>query len=319
MKRLFSILPLILALGGNVSGKTVDRILAQVNDEMITQSDLNRRVAGMRRELSGQYTGDQLEAEIKKAEKGAMDRMIEEKLLLQRATELGFKTDVDLQVSAYLEQLRKQFNFKDQEELEKAISQQGMTLQEFREQTKQQMIINSLVSEMVSSRISVLSQEIEKYYKDHIKDYTTPEEVTLSEIVIPFQGNVSEAEARAADIHSRLRKGESFAALASQYSKGPTAGKGGSIGSYMTSSLTADVANAVANVNVEDISPVQKGKDSFVIYRVDVRKVAAARPLDEVKDEIRKLLWEQKFNPEYNQFIALLKENAYIQIFSESK
>jgi peptidyl-prolyl cis-trans isomerase SurA len=319
MKQLLSIFPLILVLSGSASAKIVDRILAQVNDEIITQSDLNRRMAGMRQELASQYAGDKLAEETKKAEKAALDRMIEEKLLLQRATELGFKTDVDLQVSSYLEQLRKQYNFKDMAELEKAIAQQGMTLQEFREQTKQQLIINGLVTEMVSSRISVLSQEIEKYYKDHISDYTTPEEVSLSEIVIPGDGSDGEAEAKAVEIYNRLRQGESFATLASQFSKGPTAAKGGNIGSYLTSTLSPEVARAVADVKEGNISLVQRGKGSFVIYRVDARKVAAARPLDEVRDGIRKILWDQKFNPEFDRFVSLLKENAYIQIFGGSK
>jgi peptidyl-prolyl cis-trans isomerase SurA len=319
MRRLFSVTSMLLVLCGGASAKIVDRIVAQVNDDIITQSDVDRRLAETRKELSEQYTGNQLTEAIKKAEKQALDKMIEEKLLLQKATELGFKADVDLQVSSYIEELRKQYNFKDTAEFEKVLAQQGTTMSEFREQLKNQIIISSLVSEMIGSRISILSQDVEKYYKDHIKDFTTPEEVTLSEIVISGEGSDKANEAKADEIYQSLKKGESFATLATQFSKGPTAGKGGSIGSYLTSNLSADIVRAIANVKVGEISEVEKAKGSCAIYRVDERKEAKARPLDEVRDEIRKTLYNQKYEPEYERYIAQLKTDAYIQIFSETK
>jgi len=318
MKKLLLVFSMLLILCGSVSAKIVDRILAQVNDDIITQSDLDRRLAEAYTALAQQYTGDQLTEAMKKEENEALDDMIEEKLLLQKATELGFQTDVELQVSSYIEQVRKEYNFKDTAEFEKALAQQGTTMQEFREQLKQQIIIQSLVSEMIGSRISVLSQEIEKYYKEHIEDYTTPEEVTLSEIIISGEGSDKANEAKANEIYNRLKQGESFATMATQFSKGPTAGKGGSIGSYIISNLSPSVTQAIGNIKAGEISEVQKEKDSCVIYRVDERKEAKARPLEEVKGDIRQILWEQKYNPEYDRYIAQLKAEAYIQIFSES-
>jgi parvulin-like peptidyl-prolyl isomerase len=107
--------------------------------------------------------------------------------------------------------------------------------------------------------------------------------------------------------------------LASQYSKGPTAGKGGSIGSYVTGKLNDDIAKAVASVKEGDVTPVLKTADGFVIYKVDTRKVASRRPLEEVKPEIQRRLWDQKYAPELEKFVAQLKEDAYIQIFGEAK
>jgi peptidyl-prolyl cis-trans isomerase SurA len=316
MRRLFWVCSMLLILCVGASAKIVDRIVAQVNDDIITQSELDRRLSEMRKDLADQYSGDQLTEAIKKAEKDTLEKMIEEKLLLQKASELGFKADVDLQASSYIEQLRKQYNLKDTAEFEKMLSQQGLTMQEFRDQLKEQITISSLVSEMIASHISILSQDVEKYYKEHIKDFTTPEEVSLSEIVI--SGEASD-EAKANEIHKRLKQGESFATLATQFSKGPTAGKGGNIGSYLTSNLSASIVRAISGVKVGEISDVQKEKTSCVIYRVDERKEAKARPLDEVRDEIRKTLYDQKYNPEYESYIAQLKANAYIQIFSETK
>ncbi|HSP06592.1 MAG TPA: peptidyl-prolyl cis-trans isomerase, partial [Acidobacteriota bacterium] len=182
---------------------------------------------------------------------------------------------------------------------------------------KKRIITESLVNEFVGSRITLLSQEVEKYYKDHTPEFTTPEEVSLSEIIVTMGD--SDAEARINDIYKRIKEGESFVTLATQYSKGATASKGGSIGSYLTAKLNPDIAVAIATVKEGDVTSIQKTKDSYIIYRVDLRKPASVRPLEEVRDEIRNRLYQQKFSPEYDRFIMQLREDAYIQIFSEIK
>jgi peptidyl-prolyl cis-trans isomerase SurA len=309
----------LLLVSWSAPAKTVDRIVAQVNDDIITLSDLNRELVEIRDQLKTQFTGEQLEQEIKKAEQGALESLIQEKLLIQKANELGFSANVDVQVSAYIQKIMADNKIKDTEDFERALSQQGMTLPAFRERIRRQIIINSLIQEFVGSRITLLAPEIEKYYKDHAQDFSTPEEVTLSEIIIPIEGDASEAETKANEVRKRLSQGEPFATLASQFSKGISASKGGGIGSYVAAKLHPDIAKAIAPVKEGEITPVMKTKEGLVIYRVDTRKTASVQPLEEVKKEIQERMWSQKFNPELKRFVAQLKEDAYIQIFTETK
>jgi len=318
MKKLVFVFPLILALGWSARAGVVDRIVAQVNDDIITLSDMKRAMAMLRQELATRYSGEQLEKEVKNSERDVLEDLIEQKLLLQKANEIGFGKDADVQAASYIEKLRKDNGFKDMQELERALAQQGDTLASFRERIKKQYIAQGMISEFVGSRITLLTQEVEKYYKDHAAEFTTPEEVTLSEIYIPTEGNPGAAEGRANDIYKRLREGESFATLVSQYSKGPTATKGGSIGTYLTGKLNPDTVAAISKVKEGDFSAVVKGKDGFSIYRVDSRKVTALKSLDEVKDEIKNRIWQQKFEPERKRYVAQLKEDAYIQIYSDT-
>jgi peptidyl-prolyl cis-trans isomerase SurA len=319
MNRLFWIISTLLVMSGSAPAKIVDRIVAQVNGDIITLSDLNREMAQIRQELASKFSGDQLAQAIQKAEKEVLDDLIRQKLMLQKAAELGFTANVDAQVSSTIERIRKENKIKDMQDFEQALAQQGITMAAYREQLRNRIITQSLVQEFVGSRITLLSQEIEKYYKDHAAEFSTQEEVSLSEIIILTQGNPGEAEARAEEILARLKQGESFTALASQYSKGPTASKGGSIGSYVTAKLNADIAKAIARLKDGDVTDIQKTGDGYVIYRLDSRKPATVRPLEEMRDEIKNRLYEQKFNPEFDRFIAQLKEDAYIQIFGEIK
>ena len=319
MKSMLKVFAALFLVGVAAPAKIVDRIVAQVNDDIITLSDLNREMEEVRQQLATQYSGEQLEQEIKKAEKDLLDALIQEKLLLQKATELGFGANVDIQVTAAVERLRKENNIKDMQDFERALAQQGMTLAGFRERIRRRIITDGLIQEFVGSRITLLSTEVERYYKEHAQEFTKPAEVTLSEIIIPVEGNEGEAEAKANDVRKRAMQGEAFATLASQYSKGPTASKGGGIGTYVTAKLNIEIARAIAQLMEGDVSTVLKTKEGFVIYRVDGRKAAAVTPLEEVKQEIQTRLYRQKFNPELQRFVAQLKEDAYIQIFAEAK
>ena len=318
MKNLLWAVAAVLFAFSIASSKTVDRIVAQVNDEIVTLSELNRATNQARQELATKYTGEQLQQMVQKVEQDALENLINEKLFYQKAMEMGFNADIDKKVAAAIQQIVKENNFEDTEELEKALEQSGRNLREFRDQFKRSILINDLIYEFVDSRITLLTPEIDKYYKDHEADFTTPEEVTLSTIIIN-EASDKESEDRANDLYRRLQQGESFAALASQYSKGATANTGGNIGTYLLSKLNSVTVNAIANLKEGEVSKPQKEKEGFVLYRVDSRKVAAVRPLDQVRNEIKSQLYNRRRGPEMERYINQLRDDAYIQIFSEAK
>jgi peptidyl-prolyl cis-trans isomerase SurA len=313
-------LMLIFSLGLSAQtkpAKIVDRIVAQVNEDIITQSDLNRAMIGIRQELADKYTGDQLQAELKKEENNVLEDLIRKRLILQKANELGMGSGMDVQVSAYIEQLRKSNNIKDMDEFEKALQQQGMTLAGFRDDIKKEMIVSEVIGYFVDSRVTILSEEIERYYKDHAKEYSTPEEVTLSEIVV-LDTKDGQAETLANEYRKRIQQGEAFTAMASQYSKGVTASKGGGIGTYQVARLNKQIAEAILGVKAGDVSPVIKINEGYAILHVDERKASILRPFDDLlKSEIKNLLLQRRRTPELERFMAQLKEDAYIQKFGE--
>ena len=300
-----------------VEGEVVDRVLAKVNDDIITLSELNRTMASYRKELAGKYTGQQLDEMVKKTEGQILDSLIERKLIIQKGMELGYDSTVESSVASEIQGIMKENKIPDTDTLEKALSQQGMTMRDLREQIRDVLIERYVVNDYVGQRITVLTPEIEKYYKDHVADFTTPEEVTLSEILIAGRDD-NEAKERADDLYRRLQQGEAFSALASQFSKGVTASKGGSIGTYVVTDLKPDMVNAIKGLKEGDISKPEKIEDGYVIYRVDSRKYSAVKPLDEVKEDIKNQIFNLRFEPEYRRFVTKLKEEAYIQIYSES-
>lgn len=320
MKKLTWLAPLFFGLGFlYAQAKTVDRILVQVNDDIITQSELNREMEQVRREMAARYTGEQLDQMVRQAEKATLESLINQKLLYQKAMELEMDdSHVDSRVANIIQQIMKEYQIKDTETLEAQLEQQGSSLRELRENLRKRTIVEDLIGAFVGSRITLLTPEIEKYYKDHQSDFSTPEEVTLSELIVSEGSDTASLE-RANALYQRLQKGESFPALATQYSKGRTASKGGASGTYLVSKLNAATVKAIAGLKEGEISQPQKVSEGYIIYRIDARKEASVRPFEEVKDEIKNRLYEKKFNPELERFITQLKEDAYIQIFSEIK
>jgi peptidyl-prolyl cis-trans isomerase SurA len=319
MHKLIGAILVIMLGNGILEAKTVDRILAKVNDEIITLSELNREMAPLINDLKKKYSGSQLEQAIQKAEKQTLDGLIEGKLIYQKAMELEYKAHAEEKVDAYIQDLIKENNLKGTDELEEALAREGKSLKEYREIIEKQMISQDLVNDFISSKISLLTPEIERYYQNHQEDYTTPEEVTLSEIIIAKTEGSPEAENRAQDLYRRLQQGEAFVTIANQYSKGTTANKGGGIGTYITSKLNPDTIKAISAIKEGEVSAPQKITEGFIIYRVDNRKPAVTRPMEEVRDHIKEKLYFEKRHPEYQRFIQQLKEDAYIQIFSEIK
>lgn len=318
MRRLLLLVPAILFGFLNADAKTIDRIVAQVNDEIITMSEMGRQMAPVRSSLETKFSGEELEQELVKAEKELLENLIQEKLLYQKAVELGFDTDVEPKISSQIQAVMKEQNIGSTEELEAVLERQNMTMKELRDLYRRRILVDGLIYEFISSRVTVLTPEIEKYYKEHIAEFSTPEEVSLSELIVAGE-TAKEAEDKANALHKQLLQGESFAALASQYSKGPTANKGGSIGTYLISKLNPDTLNAIAGLKDGEISTPKKINEGYIIYRVDARKLTTVKPLEEVRGQIQRQVYDRKFTPELARYVAQLKEDAYIQYFSESK
>jgi peptidyl-prolyl cis-trans isomerase SurA len=297
--------------------KVVDRIVAQVNDDIITLSDIKHLLIGVREQLATKYTGDQLEQEMKKAEKAALETLVREKLYLQKANELGMASNMEVRISSYIEARRKENNIKDLDEFELVLEKQGSTMSAYREDVRKGIIVEDLIGYFVDSRITLLAEEVERYYKDHLKDFSTIEEVTLSEIIIPATGDGSQGQALASGYRGRIMQGESFPALASQVSKGPTASKGGSIGTYQMSQLSRQIAASIENIKEGEISAVTRVPEGYAIFRVDSRKPPVVRPFEEVRNNIKEFLFERKRQPELDKFVTQLKEDAFIQYFQE--
>ena len=321
MKKVFWTFLILLCGFCSLEAKTVDRVYAQVNDDIITLSDVNRKMEMIRQELSTKLSGEQLEQALAEERAKVLDGLIQEKLLVQKAIELGLDSDVEPKVSSEIQRIMKEYKISTTEEFEEALEKQGTTLRSFRELVRNEIMMDNIIHIFVRSRITLMASEVDKYYKDHAYEFATPETVSLSEIVVTAQAEGSDeaARKRAQDLYERIQKGESFVSLASQYSRGATANKGGSIGSNLIDKWHPDIAAAIRGLEAGEVTAPQKTAEGYVIYRVDEHVHSVIPPLEEVESEIKNMMYMERYRPELERYVQRLKDEAYIQIFPETE
>ena len=182
------------------------------------------------------------------------------------------------------------------------------------EQTKQQLLVYQLIKNE-TDKINVTPKEIEDYYNRYKDSLKEPEQRRIREIVVP-------SESQAKDLLIRLLQGEDFASLAQQYSKAPSADKGGDLGFIKPKSdIKFKAFNEVAfsdALGVGQISSVFKGPDGYYIIKVEAIKGGKQKSLSEMWDDIKRGLTFLKQQKRISDLVGNLSRNAKIEVMEDN-
>src|SRR4029077_5005774 len=172
------------------NGKTVEEIIARVNNEIITRSEYQRARASAeddaRQECAGKCTPEQLQVDIEERQKNVLRDLIDQSLLVQRGKDMGIS--VEPEVIKRLDQIRIQNNLSSMEDLEKAVSSQGVNWEDFKNNIRSGILTQRVIGSEVGSHITIAKDEVKKYYDEHQKDFIRPEQVALREIEVATEG-----------------------------------------------------------------------------------------------------------------------------------
>jgi peptidyl-prolyl cis-trans isomerase SurA len=157
------------------------------------------------------------------------------------------------------------------------------------------------------------------YYTAHAKDFEVPEQVHLSEILVPTADNATEAQlaaaqAKADEIAAKLKAGANFAELAKTSSDGPTASAGGDLGDFKRGTLGTVLENATFPLPVGGVTPPIRTKQGFVILRVDSHQAAGVPPLSAVEPQVEEAIYLQQLQPALRAYLTKAREQAYVEI-----
>ena len=162
-------------------GKVVEEIIARVNNEIITSSELDKARASAeedaRRDCGGKCTPQQLQAAMEDGQKSALRDLINQSLLEQRGKDLAISVETD--VVKQLDQIRIENNLKDMDELEKAVSAQGLNWEDFKNNIRNKILTQQVISREVGSHITIGDDEALKLYNQHKDEFVKPEQVAL--------------------------------------------------------------------------------------------------------------------------------------------
>jgi len=290
-----------------------NRIVAVVNDEVITLHELNGKI----KELTGAEASD-LENQDKEAyieaRRKVLDLLINEKIAREKIKEIGIEVTSG-EVDSAIEGIKKRNNW-TQEDLTRGLNEQGITIEKYRNNIKQEMEQMRLIELEVKSKIIVLDETIKKYYDDHIDEYKSEEKVRLA-IILLMQDNASPGDEtpfltqKTEEIFSRLQNGEDFGSLAKKFSQ---AEAGGDIGFINTSQLDPRLKTIINNMDVGDVSKPMISPTGVQIIKLMEKQEEGAKTVEEVKESIFEVLYNEEINERYSSWVKELREKAYIKI-----
>jgi peptidyl-prolyl cis-trans isomerase SurA len=295
--------------------ETVDRIVANVNGEIILYSELQEEVKLLEKQTPSMDLSDP-------AKRSATEHDILNQLIRQKLTDAEIDrlkvTVTSPEVDATVAQIAEQ-NHATMAQLEQKLKASGLTMEKFRTQIKKNLERNRLMERVLTSKILITDQQVEAYLNGEKGDSAiTSQKVRLGLILLPISdksAKPAEVEKTGHEILDKLKSGADFGNMAKQYSKGPAANDGGDIG-YMTADEIAPyIAEGIKNLKKGEISGLVRGPGGFYILKIidfDVKKMNKSDPA--AREKVRKFLFEREANQKFEEWVHDLESKAFIQI-----
>ena len=297
---------------------TIERIVAKINEEIVTLSELQDFIKGEMGELRKRFKGENLENRRRELELTALDLLVEQKLVLQSAKSAGVAVgDKELE-SAVQSVLDK--NGITIEKLTQSLRFRGSSIEAFRDKIRKSLLVRKIEGREVSFSLSVNEEEIVSYYKANDDQFRIGEARHIRQIFFPVakKGLKSEDEAqrgKAEAAHqAAVQGGQPFAGVAKKFSKGPAAPRGGDLGFIKKGEIFPEFEKIVFSLPVGKISNVVRTRVGYHVIQVLKKRPGKVIPIDQVSGKIRSHLYAQKQAKRRREWLAELKRTAFLEI-----
>jgi len=293
------------------NGTVVEDVIARVNDQIITRSDVERAQMEFDQQSQGLNPAD-----VATHQQNLLRDLIDQQLLLSKGKELDINADA--QVITQLDEIRKENHFATMEDLEKAAQQQGVSFEDFKANIRNNIISQQVVRDEVGRRLNFTHADAVKYYDDHKADFTQQESVKLSEILIPTSATddatVAAAKTKADDVAAKLKAGASFDDLAKQVSNGPTAAQGGDLGEFKRGALAPALEEKTFGLPAGSVTDPIRTRQGFVLLKVTAHTPGGVQPMADVENQVEEAVYMEQMQPALRAYLTQLREEAYIDI-----
>ena len=309
----------------------VEEIIARVNNQIITTSEYNREKEQLKQEAQQQDPAhvDKIVAE---RQKDVLRGLIDQQLLLEKGKDLGITADTEL--VKRLDEMRKQMNLDNMEDLEKAAQAQGVSYEDFKQNLRNQIITQQVIGREVGSHLSITKEEEQKFYDEHKSELEQPETIRLSEILVSTQkpgagqnasnaqnassgadeAQLTAAKTKAEDLLQQIRQGASFEDIAKKNSDGPSAAQGGDLGVFKRGTLAKELEDKTFAMKPGEVTDVIRTKQGFVILKVTEHHAAGIPSMKDIEPRLQDAIYMQKLEPALRAYLTKLREDAYIDI-----
>jgi len=311
-----SAVPVRLSTTGTTSvpdDRVTDRVLAIVNNDAITLSELQEAIAVYRYENRDRANenSDQLIQQF-------LTRMIDSRLQVQEAEREKIVIE-EAEIDEELADRIKKMNLKGREEFEAALKAQGIPMAAVRKRITDELRRGRIVSRKVRLRISVTEEEVTQYLEANRPKLETGLSYHAAHILIvpetgPEDAAWENARIRADLLRTELQQGGNFAELAKQYSRDASARDGGDLGTLKRGELAQDIETQILSLSPGQISVPYRSTLGYHVFRLESKETLEGEGLGRVKAQIREILFREKFDTRLDAWLKEIKQRAVIDV-----
>ncbi|HKJ64485.1 MAG TPA: peptidylprolyl isomerase [Desulfopila sp.] len=309
----------------NVSASLVDRVVAVVNNDIITLSELNESGREYLERIKEATPADEQEQALREGRQRVLAKLIDQHLVSQEAQKANItisEAELEDNYAKKLDQMgltREQFLRK--------LEGSGLSEKKFKDDLRSQLLRDKLVLYEIRSKIIITEAMVEDYFANHYADKLGEGGFYLQQIGITWGGEAAQvdnlteaakdrARQKALNIRERLQEGADFEVVARQESDLPSAAEGGDLGIFEEDDLAAYMRDAVLSLEPGEITPVLETPRAFQIFKLVSRQEGEEveeAAYESVKKEIRQKLFEMEFEKEFRSWVEKIKQEAYIK------
>jgi len=295
----------------------VDRIIAIVNDDVITFSDLNREGAALFRRITQEAPPEQIERTLLKAREEMLSSLIDKLIVAQRAKKLGISvsdSEVDTAIGRIIER-----NKTTPEKFWQQMALMGSNEQDYRELIRSQVLQDRLIDYEIRSRVVVNEERIHEFYEKNYSQKIKENAYHILQMGFAWKENTQaakdDARRRAEEARAKAAAGQDFRTLAQQASDLPSAKDGGDIGVFKKSEMADYMKASILGLQVGQISAIQETPAGYQFFKLlsDRGDVSLQASYESVKEQIRQRLYEEALNSQFQKWVKELRDQAYIK------
>lgn len=307
----------LISLSTLVYAEITDRIVAIVNGDTITLTELNTAFEPYRKKIEESYREADKQKIISENRLIMLNRLIDNILIDQEARKSGIVIK-DEDVTETINDILSRRKI-DMDTLLKELAKENSTFETYKKDIKGHLLRMRLVRRELKSKITISEEEIGELYCKQRETYEGKEAVRIQQILVLFpRGSDEKAKAtlraKVYAILKRLQNGESFEALAAQYSQGPAAATGGDIGFVEKGSMHPLVDSIAFSLKKDEVSSVIESPSGFHIIKVIDKRGAGIKSIESVREEIKAKIEEGKLEKKYDEWIKELRKKSLIEI-----
>ena len=307
--------PLVIQSHG---AEVVDRIVAVVNDDIITLFELNRSIKPYEDKIHALgYPEEKERRMLFKVREGVLNQLIDKKIEDQQIKRSNIIMSEE-QIDQTIERIKEK-NFFTDEDLRLALAKDGLTMEAYRDKIKGEMLRTKLVNLEVKSKVVITEEDIAAYYEKHMETYGGKQKYHLRNILITIptfadESRKLETQTKMEEIVSELEAGEPFETVARNYSESSTAAEGGDLGLFELDSLSPQLKEVIKGMTPGEFTPVLETDQGYQIFFLQEIIKAPGKSLEEVSPEIQQILFEENAKKKYQEWIEGLRKQSVIKI-----